>query len=224
MITQRYLSYYMMNKWLYGDSWEKFQIKPGKLWVDQFGSKVMVNDLTKKLPDFMTEADMIYCDPPWNLGNVNSFITKNGGSDYHNSFDQFYEFLFDAIRHISARVCYVEIGNQYKEVFQNLLQKQYKMVQSWAIIYNRKNPSYLLRAADEVITYDFTGIDDLFTPEIAIKIENCRVIGDLCTGRGLTAVSAMKQGKRFVGIELNQRRMAVTIEKMTKLGSKFTIE
>lgn len=212
------------SKWKYGDSWEHFPISHDQIWHDQFGSKVMVNDLTKNLPDFMTDADMIYCDPPWNLGNVNSFITKNGGSDYHNSFDQFYTAFFEAIRKISAKVCYLEIGNQYKEVFQNLLQGHYKHVQSWEITYNRKHLSYLLRAADEEIIYDFTGIDDLFTPEIAIKIENCHIIGDLCTGRGLTAVSAMKQGKRFVGIELNQRRMAVTIEKMTKLGSKFTIE
>lgn len=211
-------------KWMYGHSWEKFPISHGKIWVDQFGSKIMVNDLTKNFPDFMMEADMIYCDPPWNLSNVNSFITKNGGGDYHTTFDQFYTALFEAIRKISARVCYLEIGNQYKEVFHNLLQKQYKYVQSWQITYNQKHQSFLLRASNDLIAHDFTGIDDLFSPEIAIRIENCQVIGDLCTGRGLTAVSAMKHGKQFLGIELNPRRMAVTIEKMTKLGSIFSIK
>ena len=39
-------------------------------------------------------------------------------------------------------------------------------------------------------------------------------IGDLCMGRGLVGVNAYKNGKRFVGTELNHKRLAVLLERI----------
>ena len=37
-------------------------------------------------------------------------------------------------------------------------------------------------------------------------------IGDLCMGRGLVGKHAFLNGKRFVGIELNPKRLAVLVD------------
>jgi len=72
-------------KWLYGDSWEKFPIQPGQVW-GVGDSRVSVHNLFNPLPGFMLRADCLFMDPPWNLGNLNSFYTKAGRDDYQISF------------------------------------------------------------------------------------------------------------------------------------------
>jgi uncharacterized protein (DUF2344 family) len=46
------------------------------------------------------------------------------------------------------------------------------------------------------------------------KNEEYNVIGDLCMGRGLVGLNAYRNGKRFVGTELNHKRLSVLIEKV----------
>ena len=56
---------------------------------------------------------------------------------------------------------------------------------------------------------------------MALQNEVCNTVADLCTGQGLTAVAAYKLGKRFLGTELNPRRLAVAIDKVNKLGGQY---
>lgn len=44
------------------------------------------------------------------------------------------------------------------------------------------------------------------------------VIGDLCMGTGLVAAAAAKNGKGFVGTELNPKRPAVCLERLEKIN------
>ena len=67
------------NKWTYGNSWDKYPIEENEVWCDPAsGSKIAVADLRGDLPNFIAGIDLLYCDFPWNQGNVNSFITKAG--------------------------------------------------------------------------------------------------------------------------------------------------
>lgn len=213
------------SKWQYGDSWEKYPIEPGQIWTDEkTGSSLAVHDIFNQLPDFMRLADVLYCDPPWNLGNVNSFATKNGSDKYLDDFSAFYNQLFYQIVKVQPSVCFIEIGKQHLSVFQEKMFELFPSVQAWQVTYYRKNISYLIRGGITPTNFDYTGMDDSQTPFLAIANDNPYCIADLCTGRGLTAISAFKQGKRFVGTELNKRRMAVTIDKLTALGAKFKIQ
>ena len=184
---------------------------------------MMVCDITKHLPRFMLAADMIYTDPPWNLGNLNGYYTKAGLADYFEAFGSFADALFCRIREISPAVCYLEIGKQNARDFEARLRDLFPVVQVWEILYYRRHPCYLLRGARTETAADFTGMDDTATPLAAISSEGEAVscVGDLCTGQGLTAVAAHKLGKRFVGTELNRRRMAVTIDRTNKLGCGY---
>lgn len=211
-----------MTKFKYGDSWEKYPIKEGEVWADAAtGSMVSVCDITSGLPSWMTRADMIYCDPPWNLGNVNSFYTKAGRTDYKDHFREFYGALFSQIRRIAPTVCYLEIGKQNLSVFQSELQTIFRVVQEWPITYYKKNPCFLLRGGPSLQSFDFAGMDEADTPFEAIKNESVGIVADLCTGQGLTAVAAYRNERGFVGTELNPRRLAVAIDRVNKLGGNY---
>ena len=49
-------------------------------------------------------------------------------------------------------------------------------------------------------------------------------VGDLCMGRGLVAAGALRAGRRFVGTELNHKRLSVALETIAAMGGVYTIE
>ena len=204
----------------YGKSHEKFPIETSEIWQYE-NSKIAVCDLTKELPEFMLTADMIYCDPPWSLGNVNMFNSK-AGREYVNNFSEFYHPFFEHIKRINPEVCYVEVGKKNKSIYIQKLKGLYPHVQGWGITYYKKNPCYLLRAAQSSTNFDFNGYDDEETPILAVKNENPKIVADLCTGRGLTGIAALTNGCSFVGTELNKRKLAVFIERAKRKGYEFS--
>ena len=209
-----------MTEWKYGNSWEKFPIEEGEIW--QSGqSKIAVADVRNPLPAFMQDADMIYCDPPWSKGNANSFVTKAGQDTYVSDFKDFMYALFERIAWINPEVCYLEIGKQHVEDFNERLGKIFPAIQTWPITYYKKKPCYLIRGGPEAIKADFSGMDEENTPQATIEIENPNYVADLCTGRGLTLLAAARHGANFVGTELNKRRLAVAIDRAAKIGVHY---
>ena len=207
--------------WSYGDSWERFPIEPGVPWREKStGSVVQVQDLYEGLPGFLKQADLIYTDPPWNTSNINSFYTK-AGLTTRRTFGTFIEMLFDRFHQINPRVCYCEVGKQNLQVVISKMKALYPAVQHWEVTYYRKHLSYLVRGGSEPTSVDFTGMDDDDTPLLAMQTEDFSCVADTCMGRGLIGVTAHKLGKRFVGTELNKRRLAVLIDKIHKLGGQW---
>jgi len=211
-----------MTKWKYGDSWEKYPIQKGEVWLEEkTQSKLQVIDIFDELPQFMLDADFLYIDPPWTTGNINSFYTKAGIQKTH-AFEDFADILFHRIQEISPNICFIEIGKQNLKLFLEKLHNIFQYVQYWEITYYKKHPSFLTRGSKiSFTTQNYTGMDDMKTPNVAIASEDCTCVGDLCCGRGLIPQSAFRLKKRFVSTELNKRRMACTIEKIIKLGGKF---
>ena len=208
-----------MTEWLYGDAWEQFPIEENEIWTIG-NSKVAVHNIFNPLPDFMFEADLIFVDPPWNLGNINSFYTKAKRLDYLNDFNDFTDVLFKRISEINPHTVYIEIGNQNVDKWYGRL--DYPYLQRWPVVYYKKNPTWIIRGSRiGIIDYDFTDIDESRCIEIIVRIENYRVIGDLCMGMGLVGMSAYKANKDFVGTELNKRRLANLLQKLAKKGAKI---
>ncbi len=213
-----------MTGWAYGDSWERYPIEPGELWQENWTeSRVMAHDLFDGLPDHMRQADLIYCDPPWNTGNINAFYTK-AGIQQTREFSSFADLLFESIAIIKPTVCYLEIGKQNLALFTDKLQRICPYVQTWPVTYYKRNRSYLLRGSWYGPTNaNFTDVDDMDTPRLAMANEEFECVGDLCMGRGLTGITAYRLGKRFVGTELNKRRLAVLIDEIAKLGGEWEV-
>ncbi|TRZ48856.1 MAG: hypothetical protein D4S01_09670 [Dehalococcoidia bacterium] len=207
-----------INRWKYGDSWEKYPIESEQTWIEACRSKVMVHDIFNGLPQFMKDADLIYTDPPWNTGNINSFYTK-AMIKKRTTFEKFSDVLFGCIADIHPTVCYLEIGKQNLQRFMRAMAVLYPVVQSWETTYYKKNKSYLIRGGATLTDFDFFGQDDMDIPALVMQNEVFSCVGDLCMGRGLTGITAYRLGKRFVGTEMNKRRLAVLIDKTTKLGA-----
>lgn len=212
-----------MADWSYGDSWERYPIQAGEIWTESdTQSQVAVADLFDGLPGYMTDADMIYIDPPWNIGNIRGFYTK-AGLTLEGNFRDFSEVLLSHIAAIEAPVCYMEMGKQNVIAVEESLARLYPVVQAWPVTYYRKNPSFLIRAGQQPTGVDFSGIDDMDTPRLAMQSETFTCVADLCMGRGLTATTAYALGRSFVGTELNPRRLACAIDKIAQLGGTWCI-
>lgn len=212
----------MASNWTYGDAWEQYPIEPGEVWgVPANGSMVTVHNIFDPLPAFMLQADLVFVDPPWNKGNINSFYTKAGRTDYIANFEDFEKVFFRRVRDIYPPTCYVEIGFQAVDKWQTMLTEIYPTVQRWSVTYYKKNPCYILRGSRVgAIDRDFTGKDEADVIATVGQIEPYKILGDFCMGRGLVGMAAYSAGKPFVGTELNKRRLACLLQKIEKAGGK----
>lgn len=210
-------------EWKYGDAWEGFPIQAGEIWGTELG-RVAVHNLFEPLPEFMLDADLIFIDPPWNLGNLNTFYTKAGRSDYQSKFEDFADAVFQRIKDIDPRTCFVEIGNQNAEDWKHRLAAQFPIAQAWPVTYYRKHPCWILRGSHVSPTrFDYSGMDEAKVIQHVGAHEDYQVIGDFCMGRGLVGLAAHDSGNRFVGTELNPRRLACLLAALEKRGAKVEV-
>jgi len=211
-----------MSKWSYGDAYKRHPIAEQLRF--EGGSILKVHDIFDPLPDFMKQADLLFTDPPWNIGNLNSFYTKAERTDYQSSFERFYKRLFECIGEIGASTCYVEVGKEHLAEFVLEMKRLYPAVTFYNSSYyhDKKNICYVIRGAQKRKKMPLDYMDEELIIEWICANENYNCIGDLCMGRGLIAANAHKAGKRFVGTELNHKRLSVAAEKIIKLGGKIS--
>lgn len=217
----------MVKEWNYGNASKRYPIEPNEIWsVDDGKGRIKVHDLYNPLPSFMLEADMIIVDPPWNLSLVNSFYTKADKQGEHKkTFHDFYKQLFKQIDNINPKKIFIEIGKQNVDKFKEELEQRFPIVEVWNITYFRKNPCFFLRASHtEKSSINYEGMDEWDAILLALKEEEYEIVADLCMGQGLVGFGAYTSGKRFVGTELNLKRLAVLIEKIMKKGGTWTKE
>lgn len=209
----------MPKQWNYGDAWEHFPIEAGQVWgVPAMGSAVAVHNIFEPLPVWF-DCDLLFVDPPWNRGNVNSFYTKAGRSDYISDFADFEAALFARIDEVAPAVCYLEVGFQAVTRWQAQLQARYPVIQCFNVTYYKRNPCHILRASAVPTTHDYTGMDEADVIAAVARDEQYTVMGDMCMGRGLVGMAAYRTGKPFVGTELNKRRLAVLLQKLAQAGA-----
>ena len=201
--------------WNYNDAYKRYPIGEDVI-IFENGSKMKVHNIFDALPEFMMEADLIFVDPPWNLGNINTFYTKAERTDYQTSFVTFYMRLFECIKRINPHTCYIEVGKEYLAEFIIELKKQYKYVTFYnATYYHKKNNfCYVIRASQKKKAYKLDNLDEENIIEWICENETYQCIGDLCMGLGLVGIHATKNNKKFVGTELNHKRLSVLLEKI----------
>lgn len=204
----------------YGDAYLRYPLET-EPYVFKDGSIVQVHDIFYRLPEFMSQADLIFVDPPWNLGNLNTFYSKAEIDERHDSFRRFYERLFACIGDfINPHTCYVEVGKEHLADFIVEMRRLFKYVTFYNSTYyhNKKNLCYVIRGSQKHKKPALDGMDEEDIIEWICANEGYNVIGDLCMGRGLVGLNAYRNGKRFVGTELNHKRLSVLIENIVKEG------
>ena len=214
-----------MSEWNYGDAYLRHPITPDQIAVFDDGSRLKVHNLFDPLPEFMFSADLIFVDPPWNLGNLNTFYTKAGRTDYQSNFEMFFKRLFECIREISPKTCYIEIGKEYLSEFIQEMKQTYKFVTFYnSSYYHRKeNICYIVRGGSKRVKLPLDYIDEEDIIAWICENDSYSCIGDLCMGQGLVGINAHKNEKKFVGTELNHKRLAVLLEKLFKTDINYKL-
>lgn len=216
----------MASKWNYGDAYLRHPIGDNQLAVFEDGSILKVHNIFDQLPEFMLAADLIFVDPPWNLGNLNSFYTKAERDDYQDNFTVFYRRVFECIAQISPKTCYVEVGKEYLCGFMQEMKNLYKHVTFYNSSYYHKkeNICYVIRGGAKKKKLPLDYMDEENIIEWICENEDYSCIGDLCMGLGLVGINAHKNGKSFVGTELNHKRLSVLLEKLVSDGYNYRLE
>ena len=214
-----------MREWNYGDAYLRHPIQTGQAATFLDGSIAMVHDIFNPLPKFMSKADALFVDPPWNIGNLNSFCTK-AGAEYHENFEVFYNRLFQCVGDIKPRSCWIEVGKEYLGEFLIEMKRLFRRVTFWNSTYFHRpgNLCYIIRGAKKRKKLPLDYMDEEDVIEWICANEEFDFIGDLCIGRGLVAVSAHKNGKKFLGTELNHKRLSVLLERLYKTGNHYAIK
>lgn len=212
--------------WDYGDAYIRHPIAPGQVARFGNGSAVMVNNIFDPLPGFMCDADLLFVDPPWNLGNLNTFYTKAERDDKQTDFAEFYRRLFWCIGEIAPKTAYIEVGKEYLADFIQEARTLYRYVTFYNSSYYHKaqNMCYVIRGSHKRRTLPLDYMDEEDIIAWVCEHEEYSCIADPCIGRGLVAVGATKSGRAFVGTELNHKRLSVLIERVVTLGLTYSLE
>ena len=93
-------------------------------------------------------------------------------------------------------------------------------------------PTEVIRIAQQLRPIEQEVLNKLYSEHIPMsmlaimwvcKNEEYDCMGDLCIGQGLVGVNAYKNGKRFVGTELNHKRLAVLLDRISSLGGSYKL-
>lgn len=209
-------------KWEYGGVYKTLEMD-GVIEMPN-NSKLQVCDLTQSLPSFMLEADTLFIDPPCSTGNLRSFHTKADRALAY-SFSDFEEKLFENIRHIAPKYLFLEVFKSNKVAFEARCRELYDSVEIYESMYYNKpqNKCWILHCTNESDNRYYPELQGIDEEKVIIwlcKNHKYDCIGDLCMGRGLVGRNAFLNGKRFVGTELNEKRLAILVDFIQKYKVK----
>ena len=219
------------REYKYGDAGDRYPIKMGETW--RVGDAVLrcgdleAGDGMKLVLDYKERPKLMVTDPPWNSGNARTFRGK-AGLDRPVDFPNLMSCVLELGVLCKGEV-WIEMGVQYLfKLTEQVRALHGHVLQTFETTYYKKRPNRLMRCVFHgewcaLPLFDPTGMDDAdFTaPIIAHYSQPGDVVCDPCTGQGQMAVDAIKQGRRFIGLELNPRRLAVTVDKLVQLtGAK----
>lgn len=201
--------------WEYGEVYKKYDMSG----IINIGTgTVKVHDIFNPLPDYMKNADVIFSDPPCSEGNLKTFYTK-ADLEKQKFFEDFQKRFFECVDEIKPKALFLEVFANNKNSFYNECLKRFKQVIVLDSYYyhNKKNKCWVYYCCDEIdpkIVELLNNRDEQKIIELICKNYNFECIGDLCMGRGLVGYYANKYNRKFVGTELNQKRLAVLIDRI----------
>lgn len=185
-------------------------------------STVAVHDIFDPLPPFMHQADTLFVDIPYNQSLLTNFSYRPGVTLAAGNTAKFADFtnrLFACIAEIAPAFAFIEVGKEALPEYAQRLAGMYKYCTFYNSTYYRKNENkcYILHATNDAKRKRYAELED--QDEAAIVAWLCAnhpftYIGDLCMGEGLVGREAHRNGRRFVGTELNHDRLLKLVHKI----------
>jgi hypothetical protein len=175
---------------------------------------VKVHDIYHGTPDFLLQADCLFTDPPCSRGNLKSFYTK-AEMLLQKTYEAFNNALFETIDSIKPKYVFIEVFKSNKAVIEKLISDRYSDVSVTQSYYyhDKEKVCWIVQASDEKL-YEIPYFDEQYVIEYICREVDFKCIADPCMGRGLVGFYANKYSKKFVGTELNEKRLAVLIERI----------
>jgi hypothetical protein len=221
------------SDWLYGDAGDRIPVTPGTLWAA--GPHLFAcGDLTIRAqyaallnPARLAaiQIPLVYVDPPWNLALLNGFRTKAGLSRSSIDFTTFLKILLEPLSTLLPRPTILMEGSAQPKAMEAVTDavdsiRGLSCQSIWNITYYGDKPGLLYQLSghppeDETT---FHGVDSDDCPGRAIEhfTEPGNFVLDPCVGRGGTAIACQTLSRRCIGMELNPRRLAVTLDRLHK--------
>lgn len=181
--------------------------------------RLQVGDLAKDsedLGDLMRGeiADIVYSDPPWGQGNLVYWRTHNGERvevDWRAFMRKFCRLVVTNSKP-SAHI-FIEMGLRWvDDVAREMASLGRPEAGRWRVLYgNPKLPNSLWYSGPgtPVNVTGLSGVEMTTRALRSVAIPGALVL-DPCCGKGMTARVAMRLGMRFVGNELNPKRLEFT--------------
>lgn len=96
------------------------------------------------------------------------------------------------------------------------MRQQFRYVTFYNSTYYHRstNHCYWVRGGSKRVSRPLDGMDEADVIHWIAAHEEATCMGDLCLGLGLVAQAAQKVGRRFVGTEINPKRLAVVLESL----------
>jgi len=200
-----------MSKFEYKEFYKKYDMSE----TIKIGTGIIkVHDIFDEMPEFMNNADCLFIDPPCSDSNLKAFYTK-ADLEKRDTIVKFTNRLFELIDEINPKHLFIEVfKSNFDEIFSRLNNRYgTNMVVFDSYYYGKtNNKCWVFYASLEDIDFDIPFMDEEKVIEHICKNLDFYCIGDLCMGKGLLGFYANKYNKRFVGTELNPKRLACLIE------------
>jgi hypothetical protein len=224
----------LQKAWQYGKAGDIYPVAMKEVWG--IGPHILAcgdleeDDARKLLKFTKILPDVTYSDPPWDKGNARAFRTKAGlGRDVN--FDNLLTKVIEAVKDTRS-VVWLEMGvKETPKLWQVVNLHNGEILGEWNVTYYSIHPSRLIATSFTGDTFplpDFGAMDDGETPFAALRsaashFQRDFTVFDPCIGRGIVAEAALAVEARVLGMELNPRRLAVTVEKLAKATSQAPV-
>ena len=199
-------------KYEYGRKYEKYDMTKT---FELKGGILKVHNIFDETPSWMKQADVLFCDPPGNAGCFSQYYDKAEVSE-KVPYTSFVDRLFEVIDEIGPRVLFIETFRSNHEILSNQIFKRFDEV--WRnechYYHDPTKRCSIIQAGGERL--DLNGMDEQDAMMKICSDMDFECIADPLMGQGLTGRSAYLNGKRFVGTELNPKRLAVLVDWLNK--------
>ena len=169
-------------------------------------------------------ATVVYSDPPWGEGNLRYWRTAAGDPQR----PRWGDFRGQWCASVAAAIepgasVFVEMGERWAEDFAaNLAAVGIVVTRRWTVQYGHPSRPNVLLYAGPLLLADFdpSALNGPALPRacVAAVARPGGIVLDPCCGKGYTARAAVAAGMHFRGVELNAKRLDVTMEWLRRHG------